>query len=35
MSLMPIKRTFEANRQMFLIENSNLQKAISQLGQAG
>ena len=30
-----IKRTFEANRQMFLIENSNLQKAISQLGQAG
>jgi len=34
MSLMPIKRTFEANRQMFLIENSNLQKTISQLGQA-
>lgn len=35
MSLLPIKRNFEANRQMFLIENSNLQKAISQLGQAG
>lgn len=35
MSLVPVKRTFEANRQMFLIENSNLQKAISQLGQAG
>ena len=34
MSLMPVKRTFEANRQMFLIENSNLQKTISQLGQA-
>ena len=33
MSLMPVKRTFEANRQMFLIENSNLQKTISQLGQ--
>ena len=33
-SLMPVKRTFEANRQMFLIENSNLQKTISQLGQA-
>ena len=34
MSLMPVKRTFEANRQMFLIENSNLQRTISQLGQA-
>ena len=34
MSLVPVKRTFEANRQMFLIENSNLQKTISQLGQA-
>ncbi len=34
MNLMPVKRTFEANRQMFLIENSNLQKTISQLGQA-
>ena len=34
MSLMPVKRTFEANRQMFLIENSTLQKTISQLGQA-
>ncbi len=34
MSLMPVKRNFEANRQMFLIENSNLQKTISQLGQA-
>ena len=34
MSLMPIKRNFEANRQMFLIGNSTLQKAISQLGQA-
>lgn len=34
MSLVPVKRTFEANRQMFLIENSTLQKTISQLGQA-
>ena len=34
MSLMPVKRTFEANKQMFLIENSNLQKTISQLGSA-
>lgn len=34
MNMMPVKRTFEANRQMFLIENSNLQKAISQLGSA-
>lgn len=34
MNLMPVKRTFEANRQMFLIENSNLQKTISQLGSA-
>lgn len=33
MSLLPIKRNFEANRQMFLIGNSTLQKAISQLGQ--
>lgn len=34
MSLLPIKRNFEANRQMFLIGNATLQKAISQLGQA-
>ena len=34
MSLVPVKRTFEANRQMFLIENSTLQKTIRQLGQA-
>ena len=28
----PIVRDFEANRQMFLIQSSNLQKVISQLG---
>lgn len=32
MSVKPIVRTFEANRQIFLIESSNLQKVISQLG---
>ena len=30
----PIVRNFEANRQIFLIESSNLQKVISQLGSA-
>ena len=33
MEMMPIIRNFEANRQMFLIQNQNLQKLISQLGQ--
>ena len=28
----PVVRTFEANRQIFMMENSNLQKVISQLG---
>ncbi|MBR2429955.1 hypothetical protein IKB17_00635 [bacterium] len=28
----PIVRTFEANRQIFIMESSNLQKVISQLG---
>jgi flagellar basal body rod protein FlgG len=32
MEMMPILRNFEANRQMFLIQNQNLQKVISQLG---
>ena len=30
----PVVRNFEANRQIFLIESSNLQKVISQLGSA-
>ncbi len=30
--MMPIIRNFEANRQLFLIQSQNLQKAISQLG---
>ena len=30
-SLMPVIRNFEANRQIFMIQNQNLQKAISQL----
>ena len=32
--MMPIIRNFEANRQMFMIQNQNLQKVISQLGSA-
>ncbi len=34
MCMMPIIRNFEANRQIFMIQNQNLQKVISQLGQA-
>ena len=30
----PVVRNFEANRQLFLIQSSNLQKVISQLGSA-
>ena len=30
----PVVRNFEANRQIFLLESSNLQKVISQLGSA-
>ena len=33
MAIKPVVRNFEANRQIFLIESSNLQKVISQLGQ--
>ena len=32
LAVKPLVRTFEANRQLFLIESSNLQKVISQLG---
>ena len=31
-SMMPVIRNFEANRQLFMIQNQNLQKVISQLG---
>lgn len=31
MGMMPVIRGFEANRQLFMIQNQNLQKAISQL----
>lgn len=34
MEMMPIVRNFEANRQLFLIQNQNLQKVINQLGSA-
>lgn len=34
LSIKPIVRNFEANRQIFLLESSNLQKVISQLGSA-
>lgn len=33
-TMMPIIRNFEANRQMFMIQNQNLQKVINQLGSA-
>lgn len=32
LGMMPIIRSFDANRQIFMIESSNLSKAISQLG---
>ena len=32
MAVKPVVRNFEANRQIFMIENSNLQRVISQLG---
>jgi flagellar basal body rod protein FlgG len=32
MSMLPIIRNFEANRQIYMIESQNLSKAISQLG---
>lgn len=34
LSIKPVVRNFEANRQIFLIESQNLQKVISQLGSA-
>lgn len=34
MSLMPTLKAFDANRQMFMIQNENLQKVINQLGQS-
>ena len=33
MDMMPVIRNFEANRQLFLIQNQTLQKVINQLGQ--
>lgn len=34
MHMMPVIKNFDANRQLFMIQNSNLQKVISQLGTA-
>ncbi len=34
LSMIPVIRAFEANRQVFMIQNQNLQKVISQLGSA-
>ncbi len=34
LAVMPTIRTFEANRQIFIMQNTNIQKAISQLGSA-
>ena len=32
LAIKPVVNNFEANRQIFMMENSNLQKVISQLG---
>lgn len=34
LGMMPVIRNFDANRQIFMIESSNLSKTISQLGQS-
>lgn len=34
LELVPVKRNFEANRQMFILQNNNLSKAISELGRS-
>lgn len=34
MEIMPIQRNFDANRQLFMMQNSTLSKAISELGRA-
>ena len=34
LAVMPTIRAFEANRQIFIMQNTNIQKAVSQLGQA-
>ncbi len=34
LAVMPTIRAFEANRQIFIMQNNNIQKAISQLGSA-
>lgn len=34
LAVMPTVRAFEANRQIFIMQNTNIQKAISQLGSA-
>lgn len=34
LAVMPTVRAFEANRQVFIMQNTNIQKAISQLGSA-
>lgn len=35
LSMLPIRRNFEANRQMFLIQNDQLSKTIQELGRPG
>ena len=34
LAVMPTIRAFEANRQIFIMQNTNMQKVISQLGQS-
>lgn len=34
LQIIPLKRNFEANRQLFILQNNNLSKAISQLTQS-
>ena len=34
MELVPVKRNFDANRQLFMLQNSKLSRAIQELGSA-
>jgi flagellar basal body rod protein FlgG len=34
LQIIPVKRNFEANRQLFVLQNNNLSKAIQELGRS-
>ncbi|GBF23367.1 flagellar basal-body rod protein FlgF [Candidatus Gastranaerophilus sp. (ex Termes propinquus)] len=34
LEMVPVRRTFEANRQMYMLQNSNLTRAVQELGRA-